>query len=474
MSNHLQYDAVVVGSGPNGLGAAITIAEAGHSVIVFEAKESVGGGARSAELTLPGFLHDICSAIHPLGASSPLFSRMPLERYGLEWIYPPAAVAHPLDSGDAVLLQPSVDVTGQALGRDRQAYGRLFGPLADNWGKLADDILAPLHIPRHPLLLARFATSALRSAKGLAEGLFAEEPARALFAGLAAHSFLPLEKSVSAAFGLVLGVTGHSVGWPLARGGSQRISNALASYFGSLGGEIMTGAPIESVRELPPARATLFDVTPRQLMRIAGELFPATYRRKLERYRYGPGVFKLDWALDGSIPWKAVECSRAATVHVGGTLSEIASSEAVVWKNEPPEKPFVLVVQQSLFDDTRAPQGKHTAWAYCHVPNECTFNMTDRIEAQIERFAPGFRDRILARHVLSPRDFEDYNWNLIGGDINGGTQDLGQLFTRPTLQLNPYSTPVKGMYLCSSSTPPGGGVHGMCGYHAAMAALRNF
>jgi phytoene dehydrogenase-like protein len=472
--DNVKYDAVVVGSGPNGLGAAITMAQAGRSVIVFEAKETVGGGARSAELTLPGFLHDICSAIHPLAASSPLFSRMPLDSFGLEWIYPPSAVAHPLDNGSAVLLQRSVDVTGEALGKDHEAYVRLFGPLADNWGALADEILAPLHFPRHPLLLARFGTSALRSARSLAEGLFAEEPARALFAGLAAHSFLPLEKALSAAFGLVLGVAGHSVGWPLPSGGSQSISNALSSYLSLLGGEVVTGTPVKSVRELPPARAVLLDVTPRQLVRIAGEFLPETYRRKLERYRYGPGVFKLDWALDGPIPWKAEECARAATVHVGGTFAEIATSEASIWANQPPEKPFVLVAQQSLFDYTRAPAGKHTAWGYCHVPNGCTFNMTDRIEAQIERFAPGFRDIILARHALSPQDFEDYNSNYIGGDINGGVQDLGQLFTRPTLQLNPYATPLKGIYLCSSSTPPGGGVHGMCGYHASMAALRNF
>ena len=470
----LKYDAVVVGSGPNGLSAAITMAHGGRSVIVFEAKDTIGGGARSAELTLPGFLHDVCSAIHPLGVSSSLFSRMPLDRHGLEWIFPPAAVAHPLDAGEAVLLQASVDVTGQALGRDHRSYVRLFGPLADNWGRLTDDILGPLHIPHHPLLLARFASRALRSARGLAEGWFSEEPSQALFAGLAAHSFLPLEKPASAAFGLVLGTAGHSVGWPIARGGSQRISSALASYLASLGGEVVTGVPVGSVRELPPARAVLFDVTPRQLVGITGDLLPARYRRKLERYRYGPGVFKLDWALDGPIPWKAEGCARAATVHVGGTLSEIAASEAAVWRNEPPERPFVLVTQQSLFDNTRAPVGKHTAGAYCHVPNGCAFNMADRIEAQVERFAPGFQDRILARHAYSPSDLEEYNWNYIGGDINGGVQDLGQLFTRPTLGLNPYSTPVKGIYLCSSSTPPGGGVHGMCGYHAAMAALRDF
>ena len=474
MASTPRYDAVVVGSGPNGLAAAITFARAGRSVMVLEAADTVGGGARSAELTLPGYVHDVCSAIHPLGASSPFFSKLPLAEHGLEWINPPAAVAHPLDDGTAVLLERSVDQTGQALGKDHRAYARIFRQLADDWPKIADDILGPLKLPRHPLRVARFGRHALRSALGLAESVFNQEPARALFAGLAAHSMLPLERPVSAAFGLVLGATGHSGGWPLPRGGSQQISNALASYLASLGGEIETGNPVECIRELPEAPVTLFDLGPRQLLRIAGDLFPSRYQRKLERYRYGPGAFKVDWALDGPIPWTAEQCRRAATVHVGGTLTEIARAEAAAWTTEPAERPFVLVAQQSLFDPTRAPSGKHTVWAYCHVPNGCDFDMTERIEAQIERFAPGFRDLILAKHTMPPSALQNYNRNYVGGDINGGVQDLGQMFARPTWRLNPYSTPAPGVYICSSSTPPGGGVHGMCGYHAAQSALSHF
>lgn len=467
-----RYDAVVVGSGPNGLAAAITIALAGRSVIVLEASDTFGGGARSAELTLPGYIHDVCSAIHPLGASSPFFSQLPLAEHGLEWVFPLAAVAHPLDDGTAVLLERSVDRTAQALGQDRNAYLSLFQKLASDWPNLAGDILGPVKLPGHPLQLANFGRYALRSARGLAESRFQQERARSLFAGLAAHSMQPLERPGSAAFGLVLGAVGHHRGWPLPKGGSQQISNALASYLATLGGEIVTGTPVESMRELPDARATLFDVGPRQLLGIAGDRFPNRYRKKLEWYRYGPGAFKIDWALDGPIPWTAPECSRAATVHVGGTLTEIARAEAAAWTKDPAERPFVLLAQQSLFDETRAPEGKHTAWAYCHVPNGCDFDMTERIEAQIERFAPGFRDLILGKHTMSPSAFQEYNRNYEGGDINGGVQDLGQMFARPTLSLDPYATPARGIYICSSSTPPGGGVHGMCGYHAARSALR--
>ena len=467
------HDAIVVGSGPNGLAAAITIAEAGRSVLVVEAKNTVGGGARSAELTLPGFTHDVCSAIHPLAASSPFFSTLPLAEHGLEWVYPPASVAHPFDDGTAVILERSVEETSEMLGSDAAAYRKLMGPLVAAWENLANDILGPLRIPRHPILLARFGLMALRSARSLAEGLFDTERARALFAGLAAHSMLPLESRLTAGFGLVLGITGHAVGWPLPRGGSQKISDALASYLKSLGGEVITGRCVESLDDLQPARAILCEVTPRQLVRIAGERLPSGYRRRLEGYRYGPGVFKVDWALDGPIPWKASECSRAGTVHLGGSLAEIAASESQVWKGKLPKSPFVLVAQQSLFDSTRAPDGKHTAWAYCHVPNGSKFDMTERIEAQIERFAPGFRDRVLAKSVMSPQLLQDYNANYVGGDINGGVQDLRQLFARPALRLVPYSTPVKGLYICSASTPPGGGVHGMCGYFAAKAALRS-
>ena len=472
MSEDHAYDAIVVGSGPNGLAAAITVAQAGRSVLVLEASDTIGGGARSAELTLPGFVHDVCSAVHPLAVGSPFFSTLPLSEHGLKWIHPPAPVAHPFDDGTAVILERSVGTTTETLGRDGGAYMGLMAPLVADWDKLASEVLGPLRPPRHPLVLARFGLRALRSARGLAESVFEGERARSLFAGLAAHSMLPLERRPTAAFGLLLGASGHSVGWPVPRGGSQSISNALASYLRSLGGEIVTNQNVRSVDDLPVARAVLLEVTPRQLLRIAGSRLPAGYRRKLGGYRYGPGAFKMDWALDGPIPWKAAECARAGTVHLGGTIGEIAASETAVWRGEHPERPYVLLAQQSLFDTTRAPDGKQTVWAYCHVPNGSTFDMADRIEAQIERFAPGFRDCILARNVMSPARLEEYNPNYVGGDINGGVQDLGQLFTRPVFRPVPYSTPARGIYICSSSTPPGGGVHGMCGYFAARAALR--
>ena len=466
------YDAIIVGSGPNGLAAAITLAQAGRSVLVAEAKDTIGGGARSAELTLPGYVHDVCSAIHPLAVGSPFFSTLPLSEHGLEWIHPSACLAHPFDDGSAAVLERSVEATGDGLGRDAAAYRKLMAPLVAHWDELVKQLLGPLRPTRHPLVLAHFGLRAIRSGQDLAEAVFKGERARALFGGMAAHSFLRLDKRPSAAFGLVLGASGHAVGWPLPRGGAQSISDALVGYLRSIGGETVTCSEVESVDELPPARAVLLDVTPRQVIRIAGSLLPAGYQRKLEGYRYGPGVFKMDWALDGPTPWKAAECARAGTVHLGGTIEEIASSERAVWDGEHPERPFVLLAQQSLFDPTRAPEGMHTAWAYCHVPNESTFNMSDRIESQIERFAPGFRDRILARSVMSTERLEEYNPNYVGGDINGGVQDLRQLFTRPTLSLVPYATPARGLYICSSSTPPGGGVHGMCGYHAALAALR--
>jgi phytoene dehydrogenase-like protein len=472
MSGNRGYDAIVVGSGPNGLAAAITIAQAGRSVLVLEANETIGGGARSEELTLPGYLHDTCSAIHPMAVASPFFSTLPLSQHGLEWIFPPASVTHPLDDGTAIVLERSVEATSEALGIDSTAYRRLMGPFVADWDKLATDILGPLRFPKHPLLLARFGIRAVRSALNVARHQFRDERARALFAGLAAHSMLPLERPVSAAFGLVLGVTGHAVGWPFPRGGSQKITDALASYLRSLGGEIVTSTRVESIDELPEARAILFDLTPLQMNRIVGDRFPTGYRRSLDRYRYGPGVFKMDWALSDPIPWKSEECARAATVHVGGDMAEIVASERAVWKGEPTDRPFVLVAQPSLFDSTRAPEGKHTAWAYCHVPNGSALDMADVIEGQIERFAPGFLDCILARSVMSPERIEQRNANYIGGDINGGVQDLRQMFARPTFRRVPYSTPAKGIYICSSSTPPGGGVHGMCGYHAARAALQ--
>jgi len=473
MTEYRTYDAIVVGSGPNGLAAAITLAQAGLSVVVFEAKSTIGGGTRSAELTLPGFVHDICSAIHPLSIGSPFFCMLPLAKYGLEWIHPLAPLAHPFDDGTAAMLERSIDTTSETLGgQDAAAYRKLMGSLVPDWNNLAADLLSPLHLPKHPIGLARFGLIAIRSAISLAKGLFNGERARGFFAGLAAHSIMPLNKPLTAAFGLILGILGHAVGWPIPRGGSQKIADALGLYLRSLGGEIITSAPVDSIDNLPSARAILFDVTPRQLIQIAGNRLPPGYRRRLEGYRYGPGVFKIDWALSNPIPWKARECTRAGTVHIGGTLEEIAGSEHEVWEGRHCEKPYVLVAQQSLFDPTRAPEGKHTAWAYCHVPNGSRLDMTERIESQIERFAPGFRDCIIARSTRSAFEFEQYNPNYIGGDINGGVQDIGQLFTRPVARLVPYSTPVKGLYICSSSTPPGGGVHGMCGHHAAKAALR--
>ena len=422
-------------------------------------------------MTAPGFLHDVCSAIHPMAVGSPFLSRLPLDEYGLEWIHPPAPVAHPFDDGPAAILERSVTATGEALGDDAGAYTRLMSPLVREWDSLVVDILGTLRMPAHPLVLGRFGLSAVRSAVGLGRAKFKGRNALGLFAGLAAHSMLPLDKPLSAAFGLVLAAAGHAVGWPLPRGGSQSISGALASYLRSLGGEIVTGSPVTAMDDFPKPRSLLFDVTPRQLVRIVGDRLPAGYRRRLETYRYGPGVFKMDWALDGPIPWRSEECGRAGTVHLGGTMEEIATAEDEVSRGGHPESPFVLLAQQSLFDSSRAPEGKHTGWAYCHVPNGSTVDMTDRIEAQVERFAPGFRDLILARSARSPAVLEEYNPNYVGGDINGGIQDLGQLFARPSLRLSPYTTPLRGVYICSSSTPPGGGVHGMCGYHAAQRAL---
>jgi phytoene dehydrogenase-like protein len=474
MAARVAYDAVVVGSGPNGLAAAITLARAGRSVVVYEAGATVGGGMRSAELAAPGFLSDVCSSTHPLAISSPFFRSLPLKRLGLEWVQPPAPLAHPLPDGPAVLLERSVTATAAHLDSDAGAWERLMGPLARDWTITADAFLGPLRpltLAAHPLVASRFGVNAMRSASGLARSRFRGVAARALFAGLAAHGMLPLEQAPSAAFGLVLGAAGHASGWPVARGGSQALADALAAYLRELGGEIITGAYIQSLDELPPATAILCDVTPRQLLRMAGERLSTVYRAALNHYRYGPGAFKVDYALDGPVPWRDPDCLRAGVVHVGGTLGEIAASERAVAQGDTPDRPFVLVAQQSLFDDTRAPIGGQTLWAYCHTPHGSRVDMTERIEAQIERFAPGFRDRILARHVMAPAALEAYNPNDIGGDINGGLQDWGQLFTRPAVRLNPYTTSARGLYICSSSTPPGGGVHGMCGYWAARAAL---
>ncbi len=466
------YDAIIVGSGPNGLAAGITLARQGWHVLLLEAKETVGGGMRTAELTLPGFHHDICSAIHPLGMGSPFFKDLPLAEYGLRWIQPDLPLAHPFDDGTAVAAHQSLAETADRLGNDGPTYRRLFAPLVSDWHKIAREFLGPLRLPRHPLTMAQFGLRALWPTTALARALFRTEEARALFAGLAAHSIMPLEWPLTAAFGLMLGTLAHKVGWPLPQGGSQAIADALAAYLTDLGGEIATHHEVKSLAELPPARAVLLDVTPRQLLQIAGVALPPGYRRQLQRYNYGPGVFKVDWALSEPIPWRAKACRRAGTVHLGPTLAEMALSERLIWRGEVAERPYVIVTQQSLFDDTRAPAGQHTGWAYCHVPHGSTQDMTAVIEQQIERFAPGFRDTILARHTMNTQDFQRYNPNYVGGDINGGVQNWRQLFTRPVPRLNPYTTPLPNLFLCSSATPPGGGVHGMCGYHAARAVLR--
>ena len=407
-----------------------------------------------------------------MAAGSPFFSTLPLSKHGLDWVHPPAPLAHPLDDGTAVMMERSVDATADGLGPDAASYSELFVPLVSDWDKLTVDILGPLRFPRHPLVTARFGLTGLRSARSVAQARFRGERARALFAGLAAHSILPLERPLSAAFGLVLGAAGHAVGWPMPRGGAQRISGALASHLTSLGGRIETGVPVERLEDVPAAAVTLLDMTPRQVVKIAGRSLPGRFRRSLDAYRYGPAAFKVDWALSGPVPWRASECARAGTVHLGGSMDEIANAERDVWLGRHPDRPFVLLSQPSLFDPSRAPEGRHTVWAYCHVPNGSRFDMTDRIEAQVERFAPGFRERILKRSVRPPAALEEYNPNCVGGDINGGVQDLGQLFSRPARMLNPYSIPSTDIYICSSSTPPGGGVHGMCGYFAARAALR--
>ena len=472
MSEGATYDAVVVGSGPNGLAAAVELARNGKRVAVLEGRSTIGGGARSAQITLPGFVHDLGSAIHPLGYASPFFRALPLEEYGLEWVHPDAPLAHPLDGGEAAVLERSIGATAAGLGHDAAAYRSLMEPGSADAARIAGFFVGKPSLLRHPLALAASGIRALGDAEGLAKRAFEGEKARALFAGNAAHSFLPLDQPPSAMFGLLLGTLGHSFGWPFPRGGSQSLADALASYLESLGGEIYTDSPVRAVDDVPRTRAVLFDVTPRQLLDIAGEYFTDGYNNALKRYRYGPGVFKVDFALDGPIPWEAEGCKRAGTVHLGGTLEEVAAGEGAVARGAHPERPFLLLAQQSLFDSTRAPEGKHTVWAYCHVPNGSSFGMTGRIEAQIERFAPGFRDLILAKEVAGTAALERWNPNLIGGDINGGYMDLRQLFTRPMPRPNPYSTPARGLYICSSSTPPGGGVHGMSGYFAARVALR--
>ena len=470
-------DAVVVGAGPNGLSAAITLAQAGRSVLVIEAGETVGGGARSAALTLPGFIHDACSAIYPLTIGSPFLSKLPLEKHGLEWTQPPLAMAHPFDDGSAAVLSQVPDETAESFGHsegdsaDGRAWLKLFLPLASSWERLAGAFLGPLRPFQDPFLMARFGLAGMRSADALARGRFHGFRARALFAGIAGHSFLPLDMLPTAAYGLVLAATGHSVGWPQPAGGAQRVPDSLAGYLRELGGEIVTGWMVKSLDELPSSEVILLDLTPAQLLRLGGTRWPERYRRQLGRFRYGPGVFKVDWALREPIPWRAEACHRAGTIHLGGTLEEIAASERSSWDGRESEKPLVLLGQPSRFDPTRAPAGSHTAWAYCHVPNGSTVDMTERIENQVERFAPGFRDLILARHTMDTAWLEAHNPNLVGGDINGGAATLTQLFTRPVARAVPYATPDPRVFLCSASTPPTGGVHGMCGHYSAKAAL---
>ncbi|MBV9946517.1 MAG: NAD(P)/FAD-dependent oxidoreductase [Myxococcales bacterium] len=465
-------DAVVVGSGPNGLSAAIALARSGASVLVLEGRPDVGGGTRTAECTLPGFLHDVCSGCHPMGVLSPFFRSLPLEEHGLRWVRPHASVAHPLDDQPAVLMRRSIDATAGALGPDGESYRSLVGPFVRDATGLLADVLGPLRWPSHPLRMLRFGLIGLRSAAALARARFRGDRARALFAGCAAHSILPLERAATAALGLLFCVTAHAEDWPVAAGGSAAIARALASLLGTLGGRVETDRWVRRLEDLPPARVYLFDTDPAQLADVASPVLPPAYVRRLRRFRYGPGVFKLDWALDGPIPWRDPAILEASTVHLGGTLDEIAASEAAVWRGEIGERPYVLLCQQSLFDRSRAPEGKETGYAYCHVPSGSTRDLTGVVERQVERFAPEFRDRILARRAMNAADFERYNPAYVGGAITGGVADLSQLFTRPVARLDPYATPHPRLFLCSASTPPGGGVHGMCGYHAAKSALR--
>ncbi len=459
----------MIGSGPNGLAAAIVLAQAGLQVDVFESEATPGGAARTMELTLPGFRHDFGSAVYPLGIGSPFFSSLPLADHGLEWIYSPAPLAHPLDDGTAVVLEHNLDEAASALGADGKAWRNLLQPFVERWDEFAPEVLKPIPmLPKHPFLMARFGLTALSSAKGIA-GRFRSERTRALFAGLAAHSFLALDEVLSGAFCMLMAIPAHAVGWPVPRGGAQAIPDALCSYLASFGGAVWTSRRVDSLAELKDYELILCDVTPRQLLKIGRERLSQPYLHELERFRYGPAAFKVDYAMSAPIPWKASDCLRAATVHLGGTFEEIAASEKAVRSGKHADRPFVLLAQPSLFDSSRAPEGKHTAWAYCHVPNGSQVDMLERIEAQIERFAPGFREVVLARRTFSPLNLESMDANLVGGDIGGGVMDIRQFVFRPTPRH--YATSARDIYICSASTPPGGGVHGMCGYHAAQKAL---
>jgi phytoene dehydrogenase-like protein len=468
-----EFDAVVVGSGPNGLAAAITLQQQGLSVKLMEAKTTIGGGMRSEALTAPGFTHDVCSAIHPLAAYSPFFQSLPLQNFGLQWIHPEVALAHPFPDGMPAILNRSLDKTGDSLDVDKKAYIRLLEPLLESWDQIGPDILGPLKIPRHPVAFAKFALLAFSSAKNLANVKFKGKEAKGLFAGLAAHSIRPLNQLLTSGVGLVLAVVGHKIGWPFPRGGTQFLADALAAYFISIGGKIETSHTVQSYKELEFARIKLMDLTPRQILNIKDLKFLKLYEYQLSRYRYGPGIFKIDYALNEAIPFKAKDCNKAGTVHIGGTIEEIAEGEKMIWKGKHSEKPFLLLSQQSLFDTTRAPQGKHTAWVYCHTPAGSTSDMTTAIEQQIELYAPGFKDIILQKKTFNTIELEAYNPNYIGGDITGGVTNLRQLYTRPALRISPYTTPHPDVYICSSSTPPGAGVHGMCGYHAAKKVLKD-
>jgi phytoene dehydrogenase-like protein len=467
------FDAVVVGSGPNGLAAAITLQRAGLPVLIIEAKSTLGGGLRSAELTLPGFIHDVCSAVHPLAINSPFLSTVPLNNFGLEYILPPIAAAHPFDDGNTVALFNSISKTAEAFGNDAKFYNRFMHHSVKNWSLINEFVLGPFTFPKNPVAAAQFGYYALTSSHHFAKKHLHNKYSRGFWAGMSAHSIQPLTNLATSGFALTLLLLGHLKGWPIIKGGAQKLTDALAGYFISLGGKIETNMEIKSLQQLPSSHAILFDVTPQQLLKIAGHKFSSLYQHQLKKYRYGMGVYKIDWALDAPVPFINEQCKLAGTIHLGNSFEEIALSEKMNAENKHPEKPFVLFVQPSLFDDTRAPKNKHTTWAYCHVPNGSLKNMINEIEQQVERFAPGFKERILARHVMNTNELETYNSNYIGGDINGGVQDIRQIFTRPALRLSPYKTSAKGIYICSSSTPPGGGVHGMCGYHAAKKVLKD-